>query len=227
MPSIDKWLTPNLPVTPARCRRLLFPDGIDWLSIVSGALLALTKSYSFEQFGTATPQQTADIFAAMFDDFTFQEAGGCRLIGEIILYAGMSSPNASWLECNGTSLLRSAFPDLFSAIGTVYGAVDGTHFNLPDLRGRAVVDGGAGPGLTPRAVGDVFGEENHQLTVSELASHTHTTGNSLILGTSAPPPLDALGPNPLPAFTGSSGNDVPHNTIQPSLAMLYLIVALP
>lgn len=227
MPAIDKWLTPDLPTTPARCRRLLLPDGIDWLAIVSGALLTLTKAYNFEQFGTATPAQTAAIFADMFDDFTFQEEGGCRVIGEIILYAGTASPNANWLECDGTSLLRSDFPDLFATIGVAFGSADSMHFNLPDLRGRTVVNAGTGSGLSPRSVGDSFGEETHQLTVGELASHVHSIGNSILIATAVPPPLDVLGPNLLPASSGSTGGDQAHNNMQPSLVMLYLIVALP
>lgn len=225
MAATDKWLTPDLPVTPTRCRRLLFPDGIDWLSIVSGAILPLTRAYNFEDFGTATAQQTADIFLDTFNDFTFQEEGGCRVIGEIITYAGSASPNSDWLICDGASLLRTDFPALFGVLGTTYGAADASHFNLPDLRGRVIVDMGSGPGLTPRALGDVFGEENHQLTVAELASHVHSTGNSLLIGTQVPPPLDGLGPNPFPASTGSTGGDAPHNNVQPSLALLVLIVA--
>lgn len=225
MPATDKWLTPDLPVTPARCRRLLFPDGIDWLSIVSGALLPLTKSYNFEQYGTATPTQAADIFAATFNDFTFQQEGGCRVTGEILLFAGPTSPNADWLPCDGASLLRTDYPALFAAIGTAYGSVDSLHFSIPDLRGRVAVGVGAGAGLTPRALGDVFGEEQHQLTVAELASHQHSTGNSLLIGTSAPPPLDALGPNPFPAATGFTGSDQPHNNVQPSGVLMYLIVS--
>lgn len=41
-----------------------------------------------------------------------------------------------WLECNGASLLRTDYPDLFAIIGTTYGTVDGTHFNIPDYRGE-------------------------------------------------------------------------------------------
>jgi microcystin-dependent protein len=40
--------------------------------------------------------------------------------------------------CYGQSLLRTSYPDLFTAIGTTFGAADGTHFSLPDLRGRNV-----------------------------------------------------------------------------------------
>jgi microcystin-dependent protein len=38
------------------------------------------------------------------------------------------------LICDGRSLLRSSYANLFTAIGTVWGSVDGTHFNIPDLR---------------------------------------------------------------------------------------------
>jgi microcystin-dependent protein len=35
---------------------------------------------------------------------------------------------------DGSSLLRASYPDLFGKIGTTYGAVDGTHFTLPNLK---------------------------------------------------------------------------------------------
>ena len=47
-----------------------------------------------------------------------------------------SSPPTGFLECNGASLLRSTYSDLFNKIGTTYGNVDGTHFNIPDYRGQ-------------------------------------------------------------------------------------------
>lgn len=40
-----------------------------------------------------------------------------------------------WLICDGTSYLRATWPALFTAIGTAYGSADGTHFNVPDMRG--------------------------------------------------------------------------------------------
>jgi len=41
-----------------------------------------------------------------------------------------------YLERNGASLDRTTYADLFAVIGTTYGAVDSTHFNIPDHRGR-------------------------------------------------------------------------------------------
>jgi len=219
------YLTPDTIPADTICRVLFIPNSQEFLANVTGALQLLTFPDSFVEYGLLTPDQTAQAYVPMFDQFCFNQ-GACRVIGEIIAYAGPTSPDARWLFCDGSSLLRVDYPDLFGTIGTIYGAVDSTHFNLPDLRGRTVVGSGSGPGLTPRAEGDSFGEETHVLTVGELAAHTHTTGNSAVLGTSAPPPFDALGPNPLTAFTGSTGNNDPHNNIQPSLAIAYLIVAL-
>jgi len=65
--------------------------------------------------------------------------------GMIMPYAGTGTPNG-WLRCDGQSLIRVDYAALFTAIGSTYGSVDATHFNVPDLRGRtpAGVDGGAG-----------------------------------------------------------------------------------
>jgi len=149
------------------------------------------------------------------------------VIGELIDYAGTTSPDPKWLPCDGSSLLRSDYPDLFAVIGTTYGSVDSTHFNLPDFRDRTAVGAGSAPGLTPRAVGDSFGEETHQLTVGELASHAHALQEFLLTGTAVPPPTDGVDALPhIINSTGSTGSDQPHNNIQPSLVCLKLIVAL-
>ena len=53
-------------------------------------------------------------------------------VGSIHIYGGAGVPEG-YLECDGASLLRSAYPALFAVIGTTFGNVDGTHFNLPIL----------------------------------------------------------------------------------------------
>lgn len=55
--------------------------------------------------------------------------------GVVLEYGGNSAP-AGYLLCDGTSYLQSAFPTLFAVIGNSFGAVDGTHFNVPDRRGN-------------------------------------------------------------------------------------------
>jgi microcystin-dependent protein len=148
-------------------------------------------------------------------------------VGTIAWFAGdpASIPVGSLL-CDGTAYARVDFPLLFAAIGTTWGAPTASEFNVPDLRGRSPVGSGTGPGLSSRFVGQTFGEEQHQLTVAELASHTHSQNNSILLGTVTPPPLDALGPNPLPSFTGSTGGNQPHNNMQPSGVLVPIIWTL-
>lgn len=62
--------------------------------------------------------------------------------GAIMQYAGATEPT-DWLFCDGREVSRTVFSQLFAAIGTLYGAGDGsTTFNLPDLRDRVAVGSG-------------------------------------------------------------------------------------
>lgn len=220
------YLTPNSLPTETICRVLFIPNNQEFIANVTGAIEELTFPENWTPFGALTPDQSASALVDMFDKFSFDQ-GVCRVIGELIDYAGSSSPDPKWLQCDGSSLLRSDYPDLFNVIGTIYGSADSTHFSLPDFRGRARVGTGTGTGLSPRAVGDSFGEETHQLTVAELASHSHSLQEYPATGTSVPPPLDAVDALPhLINATGTTGNDTPHNNMQPSLVTLVLIVAL-
>lgn len=233
------YITPSISPTSLQCRALLIPDDEQCIAIVTGALQELTFIWNFESIGGITPQQAVDLFLPMFNAFCFRQ-GICRMIGEIITYAGSTSPNSNWLPCDGASLLRSAYPDLFAVIGTTYGAVDGSHFSVPDLRGRVPVASGSGPGLSTYALGQTGGEETHVLTVAESASHSHIdSGHSHTEGTAIPTAIlvgvGAPVPSALPSVgvTGigssnlnASGSDGAHNNLQPYLAVQFFIVAL-
>ena len=80
---------------------------------------------------------------------------------------------AGWIKCDGRSLSRSEYPELFTAIGTRFGADDNATFKIPDIRGRVMGCIGTGNGLTPRNLGDIMGAETHLLTINEMPSHTH------------------------------------------------------
>lgn len=72
--------------------------------------------------------------------------GGAVKAGTVAHFAASTAP-AGWLKANGAAISRSAYAGLFAAIGTTYGAGDGsTTFNLPDLRGEFVrsLDDGRG-----------------------------------------------------------------------------------
>lgn len=56
--------------------------------------------------------------------------------GTLIHYAGRTVPSG-WLIANGANVSRKDYAALFAAIGTTYGAGDGSStFNLPNLNGR-------------------------------------------------------------------------------------------
>lgn len=63
-------------------------------------------------------------------------------IGAVLDFAGATAPDG-WLICDGRLVSRTTYSQLFAAIGTVWGAGDGsTTFRLPPTSGRASV----GPG---------------------------------------------------------------------------------
>jgi microcystin-dependent protein len=84
-----------------------------------------------------------------------------------------------WLKCDGRMLSVADYMSLYKVIGYAFGG-SGSQFKLPDMRGR--VAGAAGEGLVRddanrllsiRTKGQYSGEEVHQLSIAELASHNH------------------------------------------------------
>ena len=67
-------------------------------------------------------------------------------IAEIRIFAGNFAPR-SWAFCNGQLLPVSQNTALFSLIGTTYGGDGRTNTDLPNLKGRAPMHPGRGPGL--------------------------------------------------------------------------------
>lgn len=60
-------------------------------------------------------------------------------ISGAVMHFARATPPAGWLKANGATVSRALYPDLFAAIGTVFGAGDGaTTFGLPDLRGEFI-----------------------------------------------------------------------------------------
>lgn len=112
--------------------------------------------------------------------------------GIVLPFAGSTAPTG-WLLCAGQAVNRTAYAGLFAAIGTTFGAGDGsTTFNVPDLRGRVaagadamggtaanrLTNTGAGnPGINGAAIGAAGGADRHTLTTAQLASHNHGVYN--------------------------------------------------
>jgi|CXWL01.1.fsa_nt_gi hypothetical protein len=66
-------------------------------------------------------------------NLTVPTAQGLNLLPAGALDLHVSPPSSGWLACDGASYLRASYPNLFAAIGTTFGAADGTHFNVPTI----------------------------------------------------------------------------------------------
>lgn len=157
-------------------------------------------------------------------------------VGTIVPCAGAAAPSG-WLLCDGASLVQADFPSLFAVIGTTFGSVDGTHFNVPDLRGRYVAGmpgGGTLGGIVGTALSDEedrpVGQHLHSIDPPSTTSgttnlaHTHdmntgsgTGGTGAVqegdpAGGTNPPTLSALGNHShtvnIPAFDSAASGSV-------------------
>lgn len=137
--------------------------------------------------------------------------------GTILEYAGFSAPNG-FLLCLGQSVLRSTFADLFAIIGTTYGHVDGTHFNIPNKQGKVSV----GANLTSYQLGTTGGEATHTLTLIEMPPHAHSYFHvQYNAGSGGSSPLCST--QGYADITSSEGSGGAHNNMQPFIAMNFMI----
>jgi microcystin-dependent protein len=150
-------------------------------------------------------------------------------IGSVVGYSGdIAGVPTGWLDCDGRAVSRATYPDLdalYDAAGYPYGNGDGTTtFNLPNLSGRTAIGVGTGANLTARTLGEMLGEEDHTLTQGEMPTHSHAynggTGANVLTGVGVGVSTTASN------FTTERGGDSPHNTMQPSTAIYYVVKAL-
>lgn len=145
--------------------------------------------------------------------------------GFVKAFAG-SVPPVGWMICNGAELLRSAYPELFNAIGTAYGSSGPLYFNLPDLRGRVLV-GLDGAQVEFANLGKTGGAKTHALTIAEMPAHTHGIPTRIGLDDSnfsfnggVSSDRTHVGPE---FSTNSAGGGGAHNNLQPYVTLNYVI----
>jgi len=141
------------------------------------------------------------------------------MIGQIVDIVTAALPDYI-LPCDGSTYNRTDYPFLYAALDTVY-IIDADTFSVPDFRNRVAMGVSAS-----HDIGEVGGEEMHQLTESELASHTHSYAVPDVPTLVFEPgevPVSTI--DLFPSTTGSAGGDEPHNNLQPYSVVRKGIVA--
>lgn len=93
-------------------------------------------------------------------------------LGEIKIFGG-DYPPRGYAVCDGQMLMISENQSLFSILGTIYGGDGRTTFALPDLKARAPMHPGKGPGLTHRRLGEMRGVSETVLEKKQMPAHSH------------------------------------------------------
>jgi microcystin-dependent protein len=165
------------------------------------------------------------------------------ILGTIFLFAGNFAPRGYAL-CGGQLLPISQNAALFSILGTTYGGNGTSTFALPDLRGRAPIGAGAGPGLQPVTLGELAGANNVTLLQNNLPPHTHSVNVNSGAGTQTSAANNFLATttdpgtgNGIPAYTPAAtpgaqlnnaslsltGGGTPVSVQNPILGITYII----
>ncbi len=144
-----------------------------------------------------------------------------------------------WAFCDGQLLPIAQNTALFALIGTLYGGDGRTTFGLPNLKGRAVVHPGTGPGLSPVNLAQRGGVETVTLSEAQMASHNHDLLANTLFADSGVPTGRALARSvgasayhtnttrnlvQLNALTlQDTGGGQAHNNMQPFLTLNFSI----
>ena len=167
-------------------------------------------------------------------------------LAQIVMFAGNFAPRG-WALCDGQLLPISQNQALFSLLGTTYGGDGRTTFALPDLRGRASIHPGHGPGLSSYRLGEKGGVEYVILNQTQIPSHSHYASGQIKCNFSPATPATATSPvngnfanaeskiynssasnqlmaaNGVDVTIGNTGGNLSHTNIQPYTCVNYII----
>lgn len=177
------------------------PIGFDWEAKVGNRL-------------TKHETRISDLENAVEAGVTWDGIGGKPVgifadAGDVKATARVTAP-AGWVLADGTSYLVADYPELFDAIGYLYGG-SGANFNVPNLKGRVITGRDPSDGAFD-TLGETGGAKTHTLTASELP-----WANNMPSGSSD------LNHVELASTASSSFGGGAHNNLQPYLVLNYII----
>ena len=163
-----------------------------------------------------------------------------QYVGEIRLFAFGRVPTG-WLACNGQPLSIAQYQALYTLIGTTYGGDGQQTFKLPNLQSRVPVHMGTSNIGGTYVIGQIAGVESVTLTIGQIPQHNHMV-NATASGQQLSPlnayPANATSPTQAgvlvygappaafkinPATVQNAGGSLPHNNLQPFVAVNYII----
>ena len=159
-------------------------------------------------------------------------------LGQIIMFAGNFAPRG-WALCAGQILPINQNQALYSILGTTYGGDGRTTFALPDLRGRAAIHRASSSDPWEQHLnnpGFKAGEETNTIDIAHMPTHHHAAPKIV----STDPPVKGQTGGYIASHssiyasggtdaqlkgnvTSNTGGGQPHNNMQPSLAINYII----
>jgi microcystin-dependent protein len=166
-------------------------------------------------------------------------------LGQIGLFACNFAPQG-WALAQGQLLSISQNTALFALLGTYFGGNGTSNFQLPDLRGRAPIAFGQGPGLSQYDIGQVGGDETVSIDSARYPVHSHALFAAASTATENTPGglIEAQGQTggrggavnlalyssagtattlAPAALTPAPGGGQPHTNMQPYLALNFCI----
>jgi microcystin-dependent protein len=151
--------------------------------------------------------------------------------GTVSAFAGSSAPTG-YVLCDGSEYNEvGTYAALFAVLGSTYntGGETANHFRVPDLRGRVVAGLDSAnnvlnetSSIDGTALGEVGGDDVHQLVVSEMPAHDHGGTDSQVKVAGSTLSIDASGTFNYGALP-SEGGDGAHNNVQPTIILNYII----
>jgi len=141
-----QWLTPDeLPEDRPLLRGMYLPADSFILGAVTGALELLTEAENWETYGSETPDDTAEYFRALLEEFLAgiepPEDNGMVPIGAVIAWWSTTPPDG-FLRCDYTLYDKDDYPDLYAQLPDHLKISEAT-FRTPNLIYAALYGYGA------------------------------------------------------------------------------------